>query len=177
MNAETLILAIPDESMLAAVADYRQEMLDAGSDMAGCNSLRSTPDPEEWLKEARMLEDPETVPAGWVRGTQFMGMVNGELVGMIQVRYEIEKNEYLWKFGGHIGYSVRPSQRRKGYATQMLRKCLEFCRESGMKKVLITCDEDNEASRRTILACGGVYECTVQEPGEGETLERYWVTL
>lgn len=177
MNTEELILTIPDENMLAAVAGYRQEMLDAGSDMAGCNGLRSTPDPKAWLQKTRMLENPETVPVGRARGTQFMGMVNGKLVGMIQVRYEIEKNEYLWKFGGHIGYSVRPSQRRKGYATQMLRKCLEVCRESGMEKVLITCDVDNTASRRTILANGGVYECTVHEPEEGETLERYWIIL
>ena len=98
-----------------------------------------------------------------------------KIVGMIQVRYYF--NEYLEKYAGHIGYSVRPSERRKGYAKQMLRDCLPFCREIGLESVLITCDEDNEGSRRTILANGGVYESTVFEPEEGLTLQRYWIHL
>ena len=85
--------------------------------------------------------------------------------------------EYLEKYGGHIGYSVRPDERRKGDAAWMLMQMLEKCRERGMKRVLVTCLAENEASRRTILANGGRYESTVHEPAENVDLERYWIEL
>ena len=95
---------------------------------------------------------------------------------MIQVRHYF--NDYLEKYAGHIGYSTRPGERRKGYAKEMLRLALEFCKETlGLDKVLISCYDDNEASRRTILANGGVYESTVHEPDHDRTLERYWITI
>ena len=94
---------------------------------------------------------------------------------MIQVRHYF--NEYLEKYAGHIGYSVRPSERRKGYAKEMLRLALGFCRQIGLERVLVSCKPDNEGSRRTILANGGVYEHTVHVPGEGIDLERYWIAL
>ena len=94
---------------------------------------------------------------------------------MIQVRHYF--NEYLEKFGGHIGYSVRPSERRKGYAKKMLKDCLKYCEEINLDKVLITCMDSNVGSRKTILRNGGVYENTVFEPSREVNLERYWITL
>ncbi len=94
---------------------------------------------------------------------------------MIQVRHRF--NEYLEKYAGHIGYSVRPSERRKGYAKHMLALVLPFCRALGLERVLISCHDTNEASRRTILANGGVYESTVFHPDDGGMLERYWIDL
>ena len=86
-------------------------------------------------------------------------------------------NEYLEKYAGHIGYAVRPSERRKGYAKWMLAKSLVFCRELGLNRVLVCCKTENEASRRTILANGGIYEKTVYEPERQIELERYWIDL
>lgn len=97
------------------------------------------------------------------------------IVGMIQVRHEF--NDYLERYGGHIGYSVRPDERRKGYASAMQRAALPVCRALGLERVLVICLTDNEGSRRTILRNGGVYECTVHEPEENEDLERYWIAL
>ena len=94
---------------------------------------------------------------------------------MLQVRHYF--NEYLEKYAGHIGYSVRPSERRKGYAKWMLAQGLVFCRRIGLPRVLISCETENEGSRRTILANGGVYESTVHEPEEDIDLERYWIDL
>ena len=94
---------------------------------------------------------------------------------MLQVRHYL--NEHLLRFGGHIGYSVRPSERRRGYAKAMLQAALPFCREMGIKKVLITCDENNPASEKTILANGGKYESTVYEPDEKINLKRFWIEL
>ena len=94
---------------------------------------------------------------------------------MFQIRHYF--NAYLEKYGGHIGYSVAPSERRKGYASQMLKLALPKCKELGIDKVLITCIEDNIGSRKTILANGGVYESSVYEPDEKINLERYWIDL
>ncbi|WP_330391524.1 GNAT family N-acetyltransferase [Butyrivibrio sp. YAB3001] len=70
-----------------------------------------------------------------------------------------------------------PNERRKGYATQMLQIGLTKCKEMGIHKVLIACIDTNEASRRTILKNGGVYESTVQEPHKGANMQKYWIEL
>ena len=174
---EKLKLVLPSEEYLSEAAAYRQEFIDAGDSMDGCGPLRRCPDPVDWLCEVRKYLDPATVPEGKVQATQFLLLRedDGKVVGMIQVRHYF--NDYLEKYAGHIGYSVRLSERRKGYATYMLKNVLPFCRQLGLKRVMVTCIDTNEASRRTILSCGGVYEYTVYEPDEKVNLERYWIEL
>ena len=175
---DTIKLTLPSEAYLDQVRAYRQECFAADSSMDGCGPLRRIEDPEEWLAETRRYLDPATVPEGKVQATQFLAVreSDGKLVGMIQVRHYF--NEYLEKYAGHIGYSVRPGERRKGYAKEQLRQALGFCKETlDLDRVLITCQTHNEGSRRTILANGGVYESTVHEPTEHMDLERYWITL
>lgn len=174
---DTIKLVLPTEEHLDQVWAYRQECIDAGSHMDGCGPLRRVESPAEWLELVRRYADPDDLPEGRVLATQFLAVreADGKLVGMIQVRHYF--NEYLEKYAGHIGYSIRPGERRKGYAKEQLRLALSFCKELGLDKVLIACEPDNPASRRTILANGGVYECTVHEPGEDIDLERYWIAL
>jgi predicted acetyltransferase len=90
-----------------------------------------------------------------------------EYLGRISLRHEL--NALLHEWGGHIGYAVRPSARRRGHATAALRRMLEICGERGIDPVLVTCDVDNRASRRTIEGAGGEYEDT----REGKL--RFWV--
>lgn len=92
---------------------------------------------------------------------------------MIDIRHRL--NEYLLQFGGNIGYSVRPSQRRKGYATEMLALALEECRKLGIDRALVTCDKTNIGSAKTIQKNGGVLENEVLE-GDRIT-QRYWIGL
>lgn len=157
--------------------EYRREFLDAGDSMDGCGSLRVIDNGEEYVKKCLDYEKPETLPEGRVIATQFLFIRRSDnrLLGMIQVRHYF--NDYLEKFGGNIGYSVRPGERRKGYGKEMLKSVLPFCRDIGLKRVLITCLEDNIGSEKTILANGGVYESTVYEPNENVNLKRFWIEL
>lgn len=145
--------------------------------MDGCGSLRKAGSPAEWLADVTSCMNPAALPKGKVQTTLFLAVRESDkkVVAMIQVRHSF--NEYLEKYAGNIGYSTRPGERRKGYAKEMLRMVLPFCREIGLDKVLVTCEPNNSASRRTILANGGVYERTVHEPDKDMDVERYWIIL
>lgn len=174
-HMDACMLVKPDESMLGEVQAYRDEFLAAGNSMDGAGALAGFERAEDWLRFSRLLENPETVPEHWVASEQFVYLRTADrrIVGMIQFRHEF--NDFLRDFGGHIGYSVRPSERRKGYATRMLAECLAVVRDFGIPRVLVTCEAANEGSRRTILANGGVYERTVYCARDDVTLERYWI--
>ena len=177
-EAETgMKLTEPSVEYERQIRAYREEFLACGDSMDGTGALRKFEDPRDWIAYINRHKDPRTVPEGRVPSTQYM-LVREEdrkIVGMIDVRHFL--NAYLEKYGGHIGYSVAPGERRKGYAALMLKMTLPKCRELGLDRVLITCDSGNEGSRRTILKNGGVYESTVFEPEEGVYLERYWIDL
>ena len=177
MIREDFILIRPTSEYASQLAEYRQEFLDADSSMDGCGPLRRFENPDEYIQMCKDYEDPEKVPAHLVPATQFLFVrkSDNKLVGMIQVRHRF--NEFLEKYAGHIGYSVRPSERCKGYAKEMLRMTLPFCQEIGIDKVLIACIDGNIGSEKTILANGGVYESTVYEPNGDRYLKRFWITL
>ena len=156
---------------------YRKEFLDRGDSMDGTGALKKFENPQDWLEYLNRHKNSLTVPEGRVPSTQYM-LVREEdrkIVGMIDIRHFL--NDFLEKYGGHIGYSVAPSERRKGYAALMLKMALPKCKELGIEKVLITCISGNEGSKKTILKNGGIYESTVYEPKEGVNLERYWINL
>ena len=177
MIMEELILIKPTAEYGAQIMEYRQEFLDAGDSMDGCGPLRRLDNSSKYIQVCNDYENPETVPENLVQATQFICIRkhDNKLVGMIQIRHHF--NEYLEKYAGHIGYSVRPTERRNGYAKEMLKMALPFCKEIGLGKVLISCSDGNIGSEKTILKNGGIYESTVLEPNSNRYLKRFWITL
>ncbi len=175
---EKLLFLRPTEKYIPQYEDYRREFLAFGGSMDGAGGLRRLESGRAWLDEVERYGRPETVPEGRVVSTQFILVreTDDRLLGMLQLRHSLEI-EYLARVAGHIGYSVRPSERRKGYAKRMLAMALDEARKLGLERVMISCFVENEASRRTILANGGEFDSTVLDETDGELLERYWIEL
>ena len=172
-----LKLVRPSEQYAAQVMEYREEMLAEGS-FDGCAGLEDVISFSEWVDFENRLK--RKYGDGYVPSEVFLAVRESDdrLVGIIDYRHPL--SPFLLRFGGNTGYSVRPSERRKGYAGEMLRLMLPVYREYGEKRVLLTCDKDNEASRRTSVKNGGVLENEVADeagPGENSVIQRYWITL
>ena len=160
------------------IMQFKQEILDANDPdaFAGCGNLEECKTAQEWIDWITVRENPETCPEGRVSSNIFIAVCvsDNKIVGVIDLRHHLG-NPVLREWGGHFGYIVRPSERGKGYAKEMVRQNLIKCKELGLHKVMITCDRNNIASERTILANGGVFEHTVEVGGS--TIKRYWITL
>ena len=96
------------------------------------------------------------------------------LLGAVNIRHYL--NDYLLQFGGHIGDGIRPSERRKGYATEMIRLSLIECKKLGIDKVLMVCDKSNIGSAKSIIKNGGILENEFIDEN-GEINQRYWIDL
>jgi len=121
------------------------------------------------------LDTKEGDPNGWVPDTTLFCLDKDRniFVGAVNIRHYL--NDHLMKTGGHIGDGIRPSERRKGYATAMVALALEECRKLGIEKVLMCCDKENIGSAKSIRKNGGVLENEVEEDGHIE--QRYWIQL
>lgn len=147
----------------AFLAEFRA----AGDDhIYGSGGLQRYEQYADWL---RSLDE---TPPDHVKQTTFFSFDEDVLVGTIAVRHAL--NEHLRLTAGHIGYSVRPSMRRKGYAKEQLRLALDVCRECGISHALVTCNEFNIASAATILAFDGVEDRPYREE-DGTVVRRFWI--
>lgn len=124
-------------------------------------------DYEDWLLCNADAEMGLNIPEGWVPAIQLVGFEGEKAVGFLNLRLRL--SDYLLQQGGHIGYSVRPSERGKGYAKAMLEQGICLAISKNITKILVTCSEKNPASRAVILANGGVLEDV------RDTIERYWI--
>lgn len=172
---DKIILVKPDLSYADEIIKYKEESLAESPVINGSAGLDRFSSIEVWLEELKKRSCEDTVPKGLVPSSTYLGVREKDnyIVGMIDIRHYL--NEYLTQAGGHIGYGVRKTERNKGYAKQMLKLALEKCKELKIKKVLITCDEDNIASEKVILSANAKLEDIRNVDGENK--KRFWIEL
>jgi len=172
---EKIILVKPDLSYADEIIKYKEESLAESPIINGSAGLDRFSSIEIWFEELKKRSCEDTVPKGLVPSSTYLAVREKDnyIVGMIDIRHYL--NEYLTQVGGNIGYGVRKTERNKGYAKQMLKLALEKCKELKIKKVLITCDEDNIASEKVILSANAKLEDIRNVDGENK--KRFWIDL
>ncbi len=157
-----------------AYYEYIEEILASGEPVSPSAIINGKLTYEELKEYWELASSWETCEPGLVPATlYYLVDARGRICGAIQFRHEL--NDFLEHFGGHIGYGVRPTERRKGYATLMLRHMLAIARNKGYESVLITCHDDNIGSAKTIENNGGKEYTT--STYEGKLFRQYWVEV
>lgn len=173
-------LVNPSAEYAEDIMKLRQEFLDENpeEDIHGAGNLRECSNAEEWIRYVENMRKRETCPENLVDSDIYLAVrtESGRIVGITELRHHID-HPVLSTWGGHIGYCVRPTERRKGYAHIILSLVLDACRGYGIHEVLLTCSEDNLASERTICGGGGIYEKTVWAEPLKMNMKRFWINV
>lgn len=168
-----LELREPEVALVPSYLDFIDEMRALGEKI--WESIVPEPGESPAAFVARIEAEKNHPLAGLVACTTFWAVVDGEVAGRISFRHEL--NENLREFGGHIGYEVRPSLRRRGIAKEMLRLTLETPLARSIGRLLLTCAPNNIASNRTILANGGKLTATKFVAKWQRDTNYYWIDL
>ena len=168
-----MIFRLPEMSDKEVLDEYVREHHDSGEDNVTASMGLSSSDYAEWVEKIR--RSAAEGDAEWGRSLLYLCFEEDRLVGLLSVRYELtpELSEVI----GDIGYGVRPSERRKGYATAMLRHGLSVCMEKGLDRVILGCFKDNLASAATIRHNGGVLIAENDNYEKGRTSQYFEVSL
>jgi len=188
MARERIELIEPAETLQEAYLDFLEDFRAAGEQQVpgmGWMAKESLADFIQYVRDSANFADfvrrlrnhakGIDLPADWVPASTYWLVRDGVILGTCNIRHSL--TEALRDFGGHIGYSVRPSQRRRGYATVMLRLALARARRLGIRRVFVTCARDNVASARVIQKNGGLLDSEGYSPRAGCVTQRYWIDL
>ncbi|HFK1498218.1 GNAT family N-acetyltransferase [Bacillus sp. BSL6] len=168
-------LLTPTTDLQDEYLDFYNEWKDSGETMI---PWVITKDPSNFPAMVQELLDAHNginLPDSWVPdSTYWLVTDHNRIVGAVNIRHSL--TEHLFNAGGHIGYGIRPSERRKGYATKLLALSLEKAKQLNITKALIVCDEVNTASEKTILHNGGLRDEDFIEE-DGNVVRRFWIEL
>lgn len=131
---------------------------------------------EEWLEKILKASQGLDLQEGRVPSTEYFLMDDERIIGHLSIRHNVN-TDFLRLYGGHIGYGVRPTERRKGYATIMLHLAIEKCKDLGLTDILISCKEDNIASARVIENNFGIQKDLIFIPEENTNFKKYWINI
>ncbi len=142
---------------------------------SGLADLEKAKSYDEWVQEKKDEQKGIKLKEGYVKATTLLlkRVKDNKICGCVNIRHKL--NDFLFKCGGHVGYTIACSERGKGYSIIALQKALEKLKEMNIEKVLITADVKNTASNKTIIACGGILENTAF--WNQEEMNRYWINL
>lgn len=172
-----LKLVLPETQPENVVHAFKQEFFEYGEPIISGSGLLDQLSYKEWLAHTQAYRQAKNAQAAWVPSTTFFALrkADQQIVGIIDIRHHIN-HPFLRSYAGHIGYAVRPAERRKGYASEMLQLGLEYAQSLGLKEVMLGCHADNVGSYRTIEKQGGVLtEENVDK--EGKRIRIYWIQL
>ena len=178
---EKLYLEIPSIDRKEEALEYLQEHVQFGSRLNGTGRLKDCLKGltyEEWLDDVINCQEKSYAEAkNLVSATTYFSIreSDNKIIGMVNLRHYL--NDYLKNFGGHIGYGIRPLERRKGYAKIQLYLTLLEAQKLGIDKVMVDCIQTNEGSEKTIQALGGVFDRQVYEENRQVTLNNYWIDV
>jgi len=186
-----LELQLPALHHKQAAEDFKSEFFEMQEPVIYGSALFDQMEYEPWLTLNTNNRQESTVSADWVPATTFFAVRkrDSKMVGMIDIRHNL-KHDFLANYGGHIGYSVRPSERKKGYATEILKMGIEYAKSLKIERLMIACFSDNIPSIKTIEKCGGVLSETKPYTDElfpelfkdsvfveGKIVNIYWITI
>lgn len=133
-------------------------------------------DYKEWLNKMTDEKNGKNIKEGRVPSSVYFLIDNNRIIGHVSIRHSID-NPLLSLYGGHIGYGIRPSERKKGYATLLLKLSLEKCNDLGLDKIMVTCKEDNIGSSKTIEKNNGILKEIIYIPEEKCNFKIYWINV
>ncbi|MFF2341038.1 GNAT family N-acetyltransferase [Bacillus mycoides] len=170
-------LFLPSLEFEQEIMNYKNEYPYNPNGIEGTSTLAFKNSITDWLDHLKINENRKTVPDNRVPAIQYIAVKKSDssIVGMLNLRLEL--NDYLLNYAGHIGYSVKPSERKKGYGSKMLGLALAKSKILGFNKILVTCADDNLGSIGVIENNKGVLEDERLDPNDGKMTRRYWISL
>ena len=173
MTEQQIRLIEPTEAMREAYMDFLGDFSAAGEKSIDGSGAPAGEDFREFVRRLRRHSRSADLPDGWVPATTYWLARGRRILGACNLRHAL--TDALRDFGGHVGYSIRPSERSKGYGTLILKLALEKARVLGISRVLITCDRENLASARVIEKNGGVLDSESHSKQASRITRRYWI--
>ncbi len=157
------------ESFIEALTEQNDDKLNR---LNGDKQTKFTGDFDAFLSSIKDAREGKNLPQGYVPQTVYWLVSGNKFIGRVSIRHTL--NHHLLMLGGHIGYAIRPTERKKGYGSLALRLALQKAEELGIEKALVACTKDNIASRKIIEKNGGIKE-DERITDDGITMLRFWV--